>query len=307
MRRNSLTLVVGALLLVIFILLLFTFQVRQTEVAVVTTFGRPTRFIDQPGLKFKWPQPIQRVYPFDKRIQNFEDRFEQVLTSDNYNVLVNVYAGWTIVDPTNFFSKFPAGTAAAAEPALGGMIESAKNAAVGRHPFTDFVSTDPKQLKFVQIEDEMLNAVKADALAKYGIGIQFLRIKRLGLPESVTQKVFDRMTAERNREVERLKAQGDADAMNIRSAADRDRAEILAKAESEATAIRGQGDAEAAKSFAAFEQNPTLAVFLLKLKALEQTLKDRSTLILDERTSPFDLLNKPAVGAQSGTGKNPHP
>ncbi|MDB6040115.1 MAG: hypothetical protein JWM99_3956 [Verrucomicrobiales bacterium] len=306
MRRNSLTLVVGALLLIIFLLLLFTFQVRQTEVAVVTTFGKPTRFIDQPGLKFKWPQPIQRVYPFDKRIQNFEDRFEQVLTSDNYNVLVNVYAGWTIVNPQIFFSSFPAGTAVAAEPALGAMIESAKNAAVGRHPFTDFVSTDPKQLKFVQIEDEMLNAVKADALAKYGIGIQFLRIKRLGLPESVTQKVFDRMQAERGREVERLKAQGDAEAMNIRSAADRDRAEILAKAESEATAIRGQGDAEAAKSFAAFEQNPTLAVFLLKLKALEQTLKDRSTLILDERTSPFDLLNKSASATQEA-GKTPRP
>ena len=307
MRRNSLTLLVGALLLVIFLLLLFTFQVRQTEVAVVTTFDRPTGFIDQPGLKFKWPRPIQRVYIFDKRIQNFEDRFEQALTSDNYSVLVNVYSGWTIVEPQRFFSSFPAGTAAAAEPALAGLIESAKNAAIGRHPFTDFVSTDPKQLKFVEIENEMLNAVKQDALSKYGIGIQFLRIKRLGLPESVTQKVFDRMTAERGREVERLKAQGDAEAMNIKSAADRDRAEILAKAESDATAIRGQADAEAAKSFAAFEQNPELAVFLLKLKALEQTLKDRSTLILDERTSPFDLLNKPAAATQPRSDKNTRP
>ena len=81
--------------------------------------------------------------------------------------------------------------------------------------------------------------------------------------------------------------------MNIKSAADRDRNAILAKAEAEATAIRGQADAEAAKSFAVFESNRDLAIFLLKLSALEQSLKERSTLILDERTPPFDMLNRP--------------
>src|SRR5688572_25642888 len=95
MKRNSLTVFIGILLILIFVLLLFTFQVRQTEVAVVTTFDNPSRYIDQPGLNFKWPPPIQRVYRFDKRIQNFEDKFEETLTKDNYNLLVMVYAGWT--------------------------------------------------------------------------------------------------------------------------------------------------------------------------------------------------------------------
>jgi membrane protease subunit HflC len=290
MRNNRLTLVVGVILVIVFFLLLFTFQVRQTDVAMVTTFGRPTRPVTEPGLKFKWPYPVQQVYKFDKRTQNFEDDFEETLTRDNYNLLTMVYVGWTVSNVELFFNTFPAATPQSAEPALKGLIRSAKNAVVGRHNFSDFISTDAKQLKFVEIEKEMLDQIKSEALQKYGIGIDFLGIKKLGLPESVTQKVFDRMTSERQREVERLKAEGEAEAMRIRSAADRDRSKILVEADRKASAIRSEGDAESAKSFEVFREHPELAVFLLQLNSLEASLRDRSTLILDGRTPPFTLL-----------------
>ena len=120
----------------------------------------------------------------------------------------------------------------------------------------------------------------------------FLGIKRLGLPESASQRVFDRMREERMRLVNQYQGEGEAQAISIRTTADRDREEIISKAEKEAIRIRGEGDAEAAKSLAEFEKDPELAVFLLRLDALEKTLKDRSTLIFDERTPPFDMLNK---------------
>ena len=82
MKRNLLTVVIGAVLIVIFALLLFVFQVRQSEVAVVTTFGKPVRNITEPGPYFKWPWPIQKVYKFDQRVQNFEDKFSENLTTD---------------------------------------------------------------------------------------------------------------------------------------------------------------------------------------------------------------------------------
>src|SRR5688572_5413849 len=107
MKRNALTVVVGVILLIIFFLLLFTFQVRQTEIAVKTTFERPAAPITEPGLYFKWPQPIQKVYRFDKRIYNFEDEFEENLTRDGYPILANVFVGWTIKDPQKFFNNFP--------------------------------------------------------------------------------------------------------------------------------------------------------------------------------------------------------
>ena len=94
-KRNLLNLIVGVVIIAIFLLLLFTFQVRQSEVALVLTFGKPGPApITEPGLYFKWPWPIQRVYRFDSRVQNFENKLRQTLTADNNNLIITVYVGW---------------------------------------------------------------------------------------------------------------------------------------------------------------------------------------------------------------------
>ncbi|MEO7300029.1 MAG: protease modulator HflC [Verrucomicrobiota bacterium] len=296
MNRNYLTLTVGILLVLIFGALLFTFQVRHTEVALVTTFGKPTRDYNtdpnkpEPGLKWKLPWPIQKVQKFDKRIQNFEDKFSETQTGDGKNILINVYVGWTITNPKLFRERFD-GSVPRAEQILGGIINDSKNTVVGKHPFSHFISTDPKELKFAQMEEEISGRIKDAAQEQYGIRINFLGIKKLGLPENITQKVFDRMKEERGRVVAGIKAQGEAEAQKIISTADTERAKILSEADGKAREIRGKGEAEAAKAYEIFEKNPTLAILLLKAEALEESLKERSTLILDQRTPPFDLLD----------------
>ena len=107
MKRNLITLLTAAVLVVIFALLLFTFQVRQSQVAVVTTFGRITGPPREPGLHLRWPWPIQQVYKFDQRIQTFTDKFSENLTRDNVNLITSVYVGWKISDATNFLNSFP--------------------------------------------------------------------------------------------------------------------------------------------------------------------------------------------------------
>jgi membrane protease subunit HflC len=293
MKRNPLTLTIGLLLLLVFGLLLFVFQVRQSEVAVVTTFGNPTRPITEPGAYFKWPWPIQKVYKFDKRVQTFEDKLTEGLTSDSFNLLTSVYIGWSITEPKAFFPKFAGSTQpiAEAERVLERLLGNAKSAIVGKHPLAEFVSADPDGNKFIEIEKEILTAVQSQVRANnYGLDIQFLGLKRLQLPESVTQSVFERMTSERKVLANKSQYEGEAEAQKIRSAADRKAAEILADAESKATFIRGEGEAEAAKSLTVFKQNPELANFIFRLNALENSLKDRSILIFDQHTPPFDLF-----------------
>jgi membrane protease subunit HflC len=300
MRRNTITLVVGVILLVIFFLLLFTFQVRQTEVALVTTFAKPSsEAITQPGLYFKWPLPIQRVYRFDKRVHSLEDEFDQLLTGDANNILASVFVGWSIARPREFLQSFPTGSPEAAEPQLKGAVRLAKQAVIGQHPFSDFVSSDPRQVKFAEIEKEMLEAVRQAALDRYGINVEFLGIRRLGLPESVTQKVFDRMTAERQREIDRLRAEGEKDAIAIRSAADRDRSQILARARAEATRIEGEADAKAAESFDVLKQNPDLAIFIMKMQGFEKSMNKQSILVVGPETPPFDVLS-PTKASMTG-------
>ena len=293
MKRNPLTLVIGLLLILIFGLLLFTFQVRTTEVAVVTTFGKPTRPITAPNLYFKWPWPIQKVWSFDRRVQNFEDRLTEGLTRDSFNLLTSVYVGWKVSDPTAFFPRF-AGSAnpiAAAEALLDQWLGNTKTAVVGRHPLSDFISTSDNGASFMAIEKEILGAIQSQlSTNNLGLEIEFLGIKRLQLPESVTQSVFERMTSERKVLADRFQYEGEAEAQRIRSDAERKAAEVLANAEGQATEIKGKGEAEAAKSLKVFQQNPELASFIFRLSALEGSLKDRSILIFDQHTPPFDLF-----------------
>ncbi len=291
MKRNLITLITGAVLIVIFALLLFTFQVRQSEVAVVTTFGRITGGPREPGLHLRWPWPVQQIYKFDGRIQNFEDKFSENLTADNINLLTSVYIGWRISDPSEFLNSFRDGSVTAAQSQLESMLTSAKSAVVGKHPLADFVNADPQQLKFDQIQAEIEQAVQSELQTnRYGLRIEFLGVKKLGLPESVTEAVFTRMQSERNILISRAQNEGLAEAIKIRANADRQANEILAEARAQATRIEGEGVAEAAKTLPTFQQNPDLAVFLLRINALQQSLNQKATLIFDQRTPPFDLF-----------------
>ena len=296
MKKNAITLTIAAILLVIFVLLLFTFQVRQSEVVVVSTFLKPTDTITNAGFHVKAPWPIQSINRFDQRVQTFEDKFSETYLADNSILLASVYVGWRISDAKAFFPKFPGGSVLAAQGKLENMLRSAKLAVIGKHSLADFVNSDPSQLKFEEIEKEIQASVQ-DELAKndYGISIEFLGIKRIGLPDSVTQSVFDRMKAERNKYITEAQAQGDAQATKIKSAAERQAADLIADATASATRIQGEGEAEAAKMLGVFQQNPDLAVFQLQLEALKSSMNQKSTLIFDERWSPFSLLqNLPA-------------
>lgn len=297
MKRNILTIAVGAVLLLVFALLLFVFQVRKSSAAVVTTLGKATQHaITEPGLYFKLPWPIQRVHKLDQRIQNWESKLEQSLTSDNFSLLVSVYAGWRISDPSVFFPKFNEGSAVEAEKVLDGLLRSAKNEVIGLHPFKHFISADEKQLQFTQIENEMLGKIQEQLKAKnYGLEVTFLGVKRLGLPESVTKKVFERMSAERELLATKINSEGEEQASQIRNDANSESAKLLSQAEAKAVTTRGEGEATAARSFTVFQQNPELANLLFKLAALEMTLKDKTTLILDQSTPPLDLLNANAA------------
>lgn len=289
MKRNPITILAGAVLVVIFGFLLFAFQVRQTEVVVVTQFGQYHDSKTEPGLYFRWPPPIQQLHRMEKRIQSFEKKFEQTTTKDARNLLITVYIGWRVVEPQKFLVSFDADSAKA-EQNLEGLLRDTQNGVIGQHVFSDLINPDPTKLKFAQIEGEMLNTIRPKAKENYGIEVVLLGIKQLGLPESITTKAFERMREERQRVVKSLVAEGQSQASQIRASADLQRQELLANAQAEATRIEGQADAEAAKSLAVFEKHRELAIFLFQIKALEQSLKDRTTLILDQQTPPFNML-----------------
>jgi membrane protease subunit HflC len=289
MKRSPLTIVVAAILIVIFGLLLFVYQVRKSEVAVVTLFGKIHDVKMTPGPALRWPWPIENVHMLDQRIQNFEGKYEQFKLPDQNIIFLSVYVGYRIDDPRAFYPKF--GTIPEAQKVLEGLVRSAKNEVAGQHPFSDFVSTDQKQMKFAQIENEIQQEVQKQVREKdYGIEIKFIQIKKIGLPDVVTQNVFDRMTSERQYYISKIQSEGEEEATKIKSAADSTAAKLLADADAQAFKIRGEGEAQMMKSLEILQQNPSLANFNMQMTALEQFLKKNSTLVLDESSSPLQWM-----------------
>jgi membrane protease subunit HflC len=294
MKRNAGMIILGLLIAGLFVLLQVVFIVRQGDAAVLTRLGRPVAAIVDPGLYRRWPWPVEKVYRYDNRTHILEGSFEEALTRDGKNVLAGLYAGWRIRDPIRFIERV--GTIERAESNLDGLLRTHKNSLLGQYTFSNLVNVDAKQVMLDEIERRVLDEVRPAALARYGVDVQFVGVRRLGLPEAITESVFERMRAERQELADRYRSEGEGAAIKIRAQADSERDKLLAQADADAKRIRAEGDAAATEFYQVFEKSPDLAMFLRKLEVLEDTLKEKATVVLSADTEPFDLLKstKPA-------------
>jgi len=288
--KNVTVAILIVLLITILVLLLVSFQVRETESALVTTFGRPTREITEPGWYFRWPFPIQQIHKFDSRMRVLEVEMGETTTKGAVPIIVNTYVVWNVAEPLGFFNAVK--TINEAESKLRSRISDTQNKVIGQHLFSEFVNSDPTKITFDKIENEMLTDLKQPIRNDYGIEIRTLGIKQLKISKDVTEKVFERMRAARNRKTEATIAQGLAEATKIRTDADSKRTELLAAAEARAKTIRGKGDAEAAKYYKLLEADPELAMFLRDIEALKKILGERATVVFSTKTAPFKLLEE---------------
>ena len=273
-------------------LYLVSFQVRDTQSCLVTTFGKATRPLVEPGVHFKWPFPIQQVYRFDSRMRVFAPQVEETPTAGLDPIIVNTYVVWKIARPLEFFNAVET-VKKAEDELLRSRFRNTQNTVIGRHYFSEFVNSDESRIKFEEIEAEMLTDLRqAVADANYGIEIKALGIKQLKVSEEVSKEVFERMKAERNRRAEAIISQGAVEANKIRTDTDRKSQELLAAAEARAKIIRGLGDAEAAKHYEKLEADPELAMLLRDLEALQKMLEDRTTLVVPTDKKPFSLLKE---------------
>ena len=286
-----------AVIFIIMAVYLVTFQVRETESALVTRFGEPVREKTEPGLAWKWPAPIERVHRFDSRLRVLESELMETPTRGAVPIIVKSYVVWRIAEPLKFLNAVE--TVADANDMIRSRINDTQNRVIGQHTFGEFVNSDPGKIQFAHMQAEMLSDLEGPVRQDYGIEIKTLGIKRLKVSEDVTKDVFERMKADRKRRTETTIAQGNAEAIGIRTDADAKKTALLAAAEGRAKAIRGEGDAEAARYYEMLEKAPELAMFLRNLEALTATLKERSTLILPADVEPFKYLREmPSLDAE---------
>lgn len=280
MKSPKLTLPVVALIAFLGLLLVTqsAFIVDETERAIVLQLGKPVGQTKQPGLHFKLPF-VQNVLFFDARILDYDSRPAEILTRDKKNMMVDNYSKWRIVDPLRFYTTLR--TLPMGQARLDDIIYAELRVLLGQHTLTEVVTT-----KRAQIMEEVTR--KSNALVEeYGIEVIDVRIKRTDLPAETQRAVFNRMIAEREREAKTYRAEGEERAANIRSLADRERAVLLAEANRTSQKLRGEGDAQAVKIFGdALNQAPEFYEFMRTLEAYKKTMSHNTQLILTP-SSPF--------------------
>jgi membrane protease subunit HflC len=278
-----------------FALFLTAYTVRATECAVVLRWEKPTKALvgtkdGDAGLHWKLPDPIDKVEKYDARTHVFSTKPEQTYTQDGYSLIVTVSSGWRIADPIPFREKV--GTERKGQELLAGLVRTYKNAIIGKHPLSHMISADPETLGFDDMEKEMLSYVGKEAEGKYGMAVEFTKIKQLAMPKSGAQEVFNRMKEERETIAVDIREAGEEKAKKTRAEADTERDRILNTARAEAKVLQGQGDAEAAQYYEVFARNENLAIFLKEIETLKISLKDRATIVLTTNDRPYHLFKK---------------
>ncbi|QSH40189.1 protease modulator HflC [Lentisphaerota bacterium ZTH] len=295
------TMLLGIIVAAIFLIAVFSFQVKQTESAVVTTFGKAEEASYGPGLHFRWPYPIQEVFRFDHRVRCFSgttaSQGAETLTKDSKNVFVSVFMNYRISDARKFYEQLE--TIENGEEQLNDWMRGYTLETLGRYNFDQLINTNPQKMCLVKIQDDILKKLQQRA-TPYGIEVSRVGIDALNIPESISKKVFERMNQERKVVASNYLAEGKKKAEEIRIETDSQKRLILAEAEAKAKEIRAEGDAKAAEYYAVFKKNPELAAFLRKLDSLQKILKSKTTLILDTDSAPFDILKQSADKINSG-------
>jgi membrane protease subunit HflC len=259
------------------------FIVDEKEQVVILAFGKPVRTILEPGINMKVPFPFQEKIKFDDRLLEYDSPPEEILSKDKKTLIVDNYVRWRIVDPLQFLKTVQAIPIALSR--MDDIVYSELRRELGTHDMVEIITENREKL----MEIVTFNSNKATL--DYGISVIDVRIRRVDLPAENEESIYARMEAERNRQANKFRSEGEEEAQKIRAATDRDKTIILADAYKDAERLRGEGDAAAVEIYAkAYSADPKFYEFVRTLDMYKKIIDDKTTLVLPSNSRLFKLL-----------------
>lgn len=287
MNKYTAPILIG-LVVVLVILSGSMFTVDQRQNALVFQLGEVVSVKKKPGLYFKLPL-VQNVRYFDTRILTLDAAEpERFITSEKKNVLVDSYIKWRVIDARQFYVSV-GGDETRAQIRLNQTVNDGLRAEFGKRTIHDVVSGQ---------RDKVMDLIRAKAdqdARKIGVQVVDVRIKRVDLPESVSENVYRRMEAERKQVANELRSTGAAEAEKIKADADRQKQVIVAEAYRDAQRVKGEGDAKASAVYAAaYDKNPEFYAFYRSMQAYRESFKNKSdVMVLDPSADFFKYMKNP--------------
>ncbi|MGH8197172.1 MAG: protease modulator HflC [Steroidobacteraceae bacterium] len=264
MNRLYLQFAIGGLVL-LWIASAAMFQVKETELAIKFRLREIVASEFEPGLHFMIPW-IHAVQKFDRRVLTRNYPAEQFLTSEGKILNVDFFVKWRVSDVTRYYLA----TDGDEEQAAGRLAEIVKDGLKGviaKRTIQQVVAAERAEF----IGDIL--AVAGRSVGELGLTLVDVRVKRIDLPEEVSESVYNRMRQNFARQASQLRAEGDEQAQRIRAEAERERTELLAVGNRDAEVIRGEGDAKAAATYArAYQRYPEFYSFHRSLQAYRNSI-----------------------------------
>ena len=261
------------------------FTVDETRQVVILQFGEPVRIIKTPGLYFKLPPPLQIAQHFDDRLLEYDVPPEEILSKDKKSLIVDNYVRWRIIDPLLFLQTVQ--TEPIAKTRIDDIVYSELRRELGTHNMSEII-TENRELIMEKVTRESAIATKP-----YGIEVVDVRLKRVDLPQNNEQSIYRRMQAERIRQANKFRSEGEEESQKIKASTDKDKTIILATAYKEAEEVKGEGEAKAVDIYArAFSKDPDFYEFYRTLETYKIILDKKTTLVLPTNSKLFDILNQ---------------
>ncbi len=317
MTLTGVLLIVAAGLLGWWLLTGGVYTVKQGENSVVLRFGK-FKTVQDAGLHFRWPIPIERNYIINTQHVNtvrvgYRDdprtasktsvpREALMLTSDENIIDIKFAVQYKIADPKNFLFNV-ATPAETADTVVRQATESAVRSVVGRNNM-DFIITSGR----AEI-GQKTRVLLQEILDRYHTGIQIVTVEMQNAqPPDEVKAAFDDAVKAREDE-ERLKNQARAYAVQLVKRAEGQVDQVLARAGAYQQAVVERASGETTRFteiLNAYRTAPRVTRDRLYLEAMEQVLNKSSKMVIDQKNGnsvmylPLDRLIQPSATAPAG-------
>ncbi|TAG35828.1 MAG: protease modulator HflC [Polaromonas sp.] len=299
---NRVGFIASTLLVVLALASSMLFVVDQRQFGVVFALGQIKEVLTEPGLHLKLPPPFQNVSYIDKRLLTLESsEAEPMLTLEKQRVVIDYYVRWRITQPTDYIRNVGLDEKAGANQ-LNRVVRNAFQEEINKRTVKDLLSAKREAL-MADVKKEVLQAVKG--AKPYGVDIVDVRITRVDYVETITDSVYKRMVAERQRVANELRSTGAAEGEKIRADADRQREVTIANAYRDAQKVKGEGDAQASRIYAeSFGKDPQFAQFYRSMDAYKATFNKKSdVMVLDPSSEFFKVMRGSGASAAPAAAK----
>ena len=295
------------------------FTVNETEQVFITEFGKPVGnpinsdpAKNEAGLHWKKPF-IQEINRIEKRMLEWDGPATEMPTRDKLYITVDNFARWRISDPKTYFEKLRDERSALSR--LDDIIGSETRNVIASHDLIEVIRSD-KDRKPVRDEslvaadsnlgqlppirfgrntlDEQILKAAQPKVRSWGIELLDIRFKRINYKPGVIDKIYKRMSSEREQIAERFRSEGAGEAAKILGRKERDLLSIQSEAYRKEQEIKGTADAQATGIYAsAYNSSPSAADFYQFVKTLDtyqKTLGKDTTTIFTSNSDLFRLF-----------------